>query len=494
MDEKQYAQSHRGATLTVQIQPGQSPQDVLRTVQKSITEGLRYVELRDDLICDEELLWISDRLPRPTKLLSLRRTREEERSRLSLIRRCQPALLDVALELGHDANRLYSLIEPTGSVRGVVSCHARDRSVPFAQALANLSKQVPSHFATKAALPIDNLAELFDGHRWHLQDPQRNLFLPIASDGSGRFRFYRLLLGESLLLNFLRDPCAPLIPDQPTLSEWQTRHQVPIPTQGPIPFAAIVGDPVEHSRTPAHHGSFFARYGMPVLKVRVTSLDLSSDVLSILLSLGLRACAITSPHKTWLRDSIDQHSGMWEVSDDRDPQSAGNTLVACDDGTVFGTSTDGIGLRAAWEETLIAQRERCGQNPGIAVFGGGGLLPLLRTVFPGALFLSVRSGKPRDASPSGPADKDITVLVWSVGPSRFVHNPPSGLRPKLVFDLNYAEDSPARAYAQSIGAQHVDGSLFFRKQADAQQLFWQRHLGHSQAARDHVDFAKRSPQ
>ena len=384
--------SFHGATFTLRTLPNRSLSDTISLGHALLSQGLRLIELRDDLLTDEALAHCKESFPAHHILLSLRR----QRSDLSaFVTTWNPHFLDIALELGPLPPSLTSWLTQRPILRTIRSLHARQESEEVSSLLLALSDQTPPDQIIKAAIPIRTIRELVQGHTWQRSNPRRHVFLPIASDGSGRFRFYRLLLGESLLLNFLRDPCAPLIPDQPTLSEWQTRHHVPIPAQGPIPFAAIVGDPVEHSRTPAHHGSFFARYGMPVLKVRVTSLDLSSDVLSILLSLGLRACAITSPHKTWLRDSIDQHSGMWEVSDDRDPQSAGNTLVACDDGTVFGTSTDGIGLRAAWEETLIAQRERCGQNPGIAVFGGGGLLPLLRTVFPGALFLSARSGKPR---------------------------------------------------------------------------------------------------
>ena len=68
------------------------------------------------------------------------------------------------------------------------------------------------------------------------------------------------------------------------------------------------------------------------------------------------------------------------------------------------------------------------------------------------------------------------MLIWSVGRSRYVSPPPTWLRPQLVFDLNYAADSPGRDFAQEIAAVYVDGSEFFVAQAAAQQAFWQAHL------------------
>jgi hypothetical protein len=70
----------------------------------------------------------------------------------------------------------------------------------------------------------------------------------------------------------------------------------------------------------------------------------------------------------------------------------------------------------------------------------------------------------------------VAAVVWSVGRNRYRNPPPDWLRPQLVFDLNYAADSPGRDFAQAVGAQYVDGSRFFEHQAAAQQQFWRRHL------------------
>ena len=356
-----------------------------------------------------------------------------------------------------------------------ISPHTRIQGKSVHAQLDQLSTAHPSPLLLKASLPIQSLAELWAGHLWHLKSPQRHLFLPISADGSGRFRFYRLLQGESLLLNFLRDEDAPLIPDQLTWEEWTTRHAVPMPHQPPIPFAAILGAPVEHSRTPAHHQDFFGKLGMPVLKIRIPEAETrSSAVLPILRGLGLRAAAVTSPLKPWLYEVIRESGGRWESpASDSDEAGAGNTLAVTPLGTLHGTSTDGIGLRTAWQSVLRQHAPLLGPAPRLAVFGGGGLLPLLRVCFPAALFLSARTGTLRDAAECPSA---VAVLIWSVGRSRYVSPPPTWLRPQLVFDLNYAADSPGRDFAQAISAVYVDGSEFFVAQAAAQQAFWQAHL------------------
>ncbi len=458
--------------------PSRDRHAALRGILALLDQGIRYIELRDDLLSEEELLWFARQIPSRQLLLSLRQPLPDPLARRALLEQVTPALLDVAQECSPAPAAACAQLVDSVSTQGVISCHTRDSAVSLASQLEGLSARTPSGLLIKAALPIHNLAELATGHRWHLQSPQRNLFLPISSDGTGRFRFYRLLRGEKLRLGFLRDEAAPMVADQPSPKEWSLRHELVIPELEPIPFAAILGDPVEHSRTPEHHAAFFSHYGLPVLKVRVTEEDIQSgDVFSLLRDVGLRAAAVTSPHKQWLRDAITTHNGQWEVIDPRDPQTAGNTLVFRADGTAVAASTDGVGLRSAWQQIV---RSHFGnpdsQLPTMAVFGGGGLLPLLQAVFPQAVFLSARTGLPRDPQMDSAALASISVLIWSVGRSRFVLNPPEQLRPQLIFDLNYSADSPSRDYAREVGGVYVDGSTFFCAQAEAQQTFWQRHL------------------
>jgi shikimate 5-dehydrogenase len=61
-------------------------------------------------------------------------------------------------------------------------------------------------------------------------------------------------------------------------------------------------------------------------------------------------------------------------------------------------------------------------------------------------------------------------LVWAAGPeSPF---PPESLQPHVIIDLNYREDSQARAYAKNQNAIYISGLKMFKVQADFQRDFW----------------------
>lgn len=475
--------SFHGATFTLRTLPNRSLSDTISLGHALLSQGLRLIELRDDLLTDETLAHCKESFPAHHILLSLR----QQRSDLSaFVTTWNPHFLDIALELGPLPPSLTAWLTQRPILRTIRSLHARQESEEVSSLLLALSDQTPPDQIIKAAIPIRTIRELVQGHTWQRSNPRRHVFLPIASDGSGRFRFYRLLLGDAQLLHFLRDEDAPLVPDQPSAAEWYVRRQVPVPDGNELPFAAIIGNPVEHSRTPSHHAALFAQYGMPVLKVCVSDEDLqSATLLSDLLLLGLRAAAVTSPCKAWLPSAVRALGGHWEsppASDlhlANDSQDAGNTLVVGPDGQIVGCSTDGVGLRAAWDSARLRFADVIGQRPQLAVFGGGGLLSLLRTVFPHALFVAARSGALTTAqgTPALPSlAESPSVLIWSVGRSRHQQDPPSFLRPRLVFDLNYAADSPGRDFAAQVGAHYVDGSDFFVQQAAAQQLFWKQHL------------------
>lgn len=480
------SQNLSGASFCLRPVPNQTLSDTLSDAVTLCQRGLRFVELRDDLWPDDALVGLAEQLPASQRLLSLRRSRNDA---ALLVQRVAPTALDFALELGRPPEALFRssnhAVEGLGAFDNpecvrVVSCHTRTPDQTLAQQLARLARDFGDDFVLKVALPIHDMAELCVGHNWQLEAPDRRIFLPMDVSGGARFRFYRLLRAGSMLLNFVRSPETHEVLDQPTFEEWATRAEIPLPTTTHIPFAAILGDPVEHSRTPTYHRTFFARYGLPVFKVRIVPQDLRDEgLLRTLRDLGLRAAAVTSPLKPWLRTSIDRFGGFggqWNILDARDPQDAGNTCAVNSIGQFIGATTDGAGLRAAWEVFVQEHKDALGNDPSlpIAVFGGGGLLSLLKTVWPNALFLSARTGRPRELSPSDPTV--CAVLVWSVGRNRFVTFPKDLPPPRVVFDLNYATDSPGREYAEKTDARYVDGSLFFEAQADAQQAFWKNLL------------------
>ncbi|MBB3172613.1 shikimate dehydrogenase [Endobacter medicaginis] len=108
---------------------------------------------------------------------------------------------------------------------------------------------------------------------------------------------------------------------------------------GAARLAGVIGWPVTHSRSPALHNHWLARYGLdgayvplPVAPGRL------AEALSGLRACGFRGVNITLPHKEAafaLCDSLD---------DSARGAGAANTLVFTEDGRIHGLCTDGTGF------------------------------------------------------------------------------------------------------------------------------------------------------
>ena len=183
----------------------------------------------------------------------------------------------------------------------IASLHTRLAGESLAAAIQRLHDAGAGAELLKLAVPIYDLTELLYGHAWVQRAPDRHQFLPACPLGSGRWSWYRLWRGAGQRLNFVRERAAAgnaPSADQPTLYEWLVRHQAPTSAAGGPQFAALLGDPVAHSRTPAEQRPYFHKYGWPVFLIAVTDADLrAGEPLPILAELGLRAAAVTAPRK-----------------------------------------------------------------------------------------------------------------------------------------------------------------------------------------------------
>jgi len=134
-----------------------------------------------------------------------------------------------------------------------------------------------------------------------------------------------------------------------------------------------------------------------------------------------------------------------------------------------------------WDETIGGWRghntdydgmkaisSHIGPDDRVAVWGGGGTRAVIQARIPQARFHSVRQG--------GDPSDDPTVLVWAVSRDRAVNAPPKSFHPRIVLDLNYAEDSPGRAFAKELGCAYVSGLAMFKAQARAQRAFWEGYI------------------
>jgi shikimate dehydrogenase len=106
-----------------------------------------------------------------------------------------------------------------------------------------------------------------------------------------------------------------------------------------IPLAGVLGSPVAHSRSPALHGHWLRRYGLPgfYIPIDVAQADLA-DVVRMLPRMGFVGANVTIPHKEAVLALADV------VTDRAALVGAANTLVFRQDGRLLADNTDGYGF------------------------------------------------------------------------------------------------------------------------------------------------------
>ncbi|MBS0540080.1 MAG: shikimate dehydrogenase [Proteobacteria bacterium] len=133
------------------------------------------------------------------------------------------------------------------------------------------------------------------------------------------------------------------------------------------PFAAIVGWPVEHSRSPALHGFWLKQHGIDGhygrLPVEPTTPALEALVAFLRTTPNARGCNLTLPHKVEIIPLLDHV----------DPAAARigavNTVIKRADGSLEGRNSDAFGFLAALIDG--APRWTAPKGP-VVVLGAGG--------------------------------------------------------------------------------------------------------------------------
>ncbi len=104
-------------------------------------------------------------------------------------------------------------------------------------------------------------------------------------------------------------------------------------------LAAVIGDPVRHSLSPAIHRAGFestdADWTMVAFEVAAGDARRAVEAMR---TLGIGGLSVTMPHKA------DVAAAVEEVDDAAAALASVNTVVLRDDGTTFGASTDGQGF------------------------------------------------------------------------------------------------------------------------------------------------------
>ena len=131
-----------------------------------------------------------------------------------------------------------------------------------------------------------------------------------------------------------------------------------------IPLAAVLGQPIAHSRSPRLHGHWLRRYGIPghYIPIDVSQQNLRS-VLEMLPRMGFVGCNVTIPHKETIIDLASS------VTDRAALIGAANTVVFREDGSILADNTDGYGFVENLRQGAPDWSARTGPA---AVFGAGG--------------------------------------------------------------------------------------------------------------------------
>lgn len=385
-----------------------------------------WIELRDDLLSASQIAQAVDFFPKQTLILSLRDP-EAQTSSMDFMSRVDR--VDWPIEYGEAPQGL----SPASLI---YSHHSEEDS--FYESL-ELLEGIDA--CIKWSPFVKNFLQLRLGHEWMMRSPQKRFFLPRSENG--RWYWYRHLQKNSCSLNFWREGFGSSL-DQPTLLQW-------LQPVGSKKFAAVLGNPVLQSWSPAFHADFFAKRGTSLYAIEVSEEDLRDGGFDFLQTLGLVAAAVTSPLKAWAGNLVGASNPL-------------NTIYKTMSNQWQGSSTDGLGF----QETLKSLPFELEQKS-VVVWGGGGVLPSLN--LPSAHFYSARTEKPRPEST--PVDR-VDVLIWASGTQSSKALPPAW-SPSWVVDMNYRADSPMRSYAHQKKAKYISGETMFLTQAREQQKIWSQY-------------------
>jgi shikimate 5-dehydrogenase len=413
-----------------------------------VEQNIAHIELRDDLLSDEQMRWALLRCPSDRVLLSFRA------GRASWVRHIKNHLVDLDCAL---------LDEPhLQSVKAkIVSKHSHTSFAGLSAAeLTQLESRAAQRGAKilKLAVPCGSFSELKDLHLWGFAKNSQLQRAALPMSTNGRWGWYRQYLKGRSPLSFVREFDSG-VSDQPSLSEWSLA-----PTR-PERFAAVLGDPVWHSQSPLEHAAFFGAQGaVPFWPVQISQGEFNLGALDFLKELGLVAAAVTAPLKTLVFD-------LCRGSKKMSLHGSVNTLALTATELKF-QNTDFIALKQIIEQDFFWTQAN--QGEGVVVWGQGAMAQQLALIWPRASVYASGQHSSESKLVSGPRPVNPSLVVWAASPTAPL--PKADWGAPLIWDLNYVEHSAAREWAQQTGATYVSGEALFCRQAAAQQSFWTEEL------------------
>jgi len=147
-------------------------------------------------------------------------------------------------------------------------------------------------------------------------------------------------------------------PGQIALRDLKTLYRAHELTRATRVFG-VIGDPIGHSLSPLLHntGYIAARKDAVYLPFLVENLK---DFLKAMPDFGVRGFSVTLPHKEKIFAHLDAVEPLAQKI------GAVNTVTVCEDGSLFGSNTDYVGVSRALEKKIKLRGSR------VAIYGAGG--------------------------------------------------------------------------------------------------------------------------
>ena len=252
----------------------------------------------------------------------------------------------------------------------------------------------------------------------------------------------------------------------------------------------VIGNPVEHSKSPRIHALFAADAAQDIEYGRLLApLDGFVAAVRKFMAAGGRGANVTLPFKEEAFRLCDQLSARAAAA------GAVNTLRFDSNGTIFGDNTDGAGL----VRDITANLCRSLHDKQVLLLGAGGaargvILPLLLEG-PARLYIANRTPAKAAALvnefnmlPDTPPERldggslsnlagqhfDVIINATSAGLTDSALDLPDGLFAEgaLAYDMVYGRDTPFMQQALAAGAQVADGLGMLIEQAAESFSIW----------------------
>jgi hypothetical protein len=311
--------------------------------------------------------------------------------------------IDVDADLTEILDSLTSKASVAIKKKLIVSCH-RPALTENIKTLEGLVK-TKSKAIVKCSPVIQSFVELKQLYDWFGKNPSGRLIFPRSDENNKNsdWQWFRQFMLSKQVLNFVNDGFSP-VPDQPTLLD-TFLFSDPVNH-----FAAVIGNPIYHSFSPVLHYEFMKKRNMPYYGIKIEEKEFD-EAMDFLEEIGLRAASVTSPFKEAA------YRRYYPRSKNEIKIKSVNTLYIDSRGAAHIANTDTMGLIKTLNQISADVFKKDLQKLTIVLWGGGGVVPAIKSEVPNVHLVASRDGK----LPKG--IKEIDILIWAAPRSLLTQMP-----------------------------------------------------------------------